>query len=225
MLLAGGAAAHASGQQGLPAAAKAAAPVERLGPDILRVGNVRIDTAKKEVSVAGVVNNVTTLEFLANTKGGFKAYESALELDTDAVNFNLALILIGLDPSRAVPPRFQLDPTPPQGDPVEIRVEWDESGRRRSVRAEQLVFNEVSKQTLSEGPWVYTGSTFSAQNNAYLADLEGSLIGFVHSNAPVIESPRPLAPGAYGSNRVNPNLNLKAGTRVVLIVGALPREK
>ncbi|OFW31525.1 MAG: hypothetical protein A3H97_03325 [Acidobacteria bacterium RIFCSPLOWO2_02_FULL_65_29] len=225
MLLVGSAAGSPIAQQGLPAGVKRGAPVERLGPDSLRVGNVKVDTAKKEVAVAGVVNNVTTLEFIANTKGGFKAYESALELDTDAVSFNLALILIGLDPSRAIPARFALDPTPPQGDPVEIWVEWDESGRRRRVRAEQLVFNQTSKQTLSEGPWVYTGSTFSVQNNAYLADLEGSLIGFIHSNAPVIESPRPLAVGTYGSNRVNPDLNLKAGTSVLLIVRALPRDR
>jgi hypothetical protein len=204
---------------------KSAAPVERLGPDLLRVGNIKVDTAKKEISVAGVVNEVTTLEFIANTKGGLKAYESALELDTNGINFNLALILIGLDSKRAVPPRFPLDPTPPRGDPVEIWVEWDESGNHRRVRAEQLVFNEETRQTLSESPWVYIGSKFSPENNAYLADLEGCLIGFVHSQSPVVESARELLPGAYGASRLNPNLNLKPGTSVSLTVRALQRDK
>ena len=38
--------------------AKPQAPVQRLGPNLLRIGNVQIDTAKREVSVAGVVNEV-----------------------------------------------------------------------------------------------------------------------------------------------------------------------
>jgi hypothetical protein len=224
VLLASAPSAPAHAQPGAPPL-PSAAPLERLGPELLRIGTITIDIARKEISVPGVVNEVTTLEFVATTKGGLKAYESALELDTNAINFNLALILIGLDHRRATPSRYALDPTPPRGDEVEIWVEWEEGANRRKVRAEQLVYNESTKQTLSEGPWVYTGSMFSAENNAYLADLEGSLIGFVHSPAPVIESPRPMLPGAYGATRFNPNLKLEPGTQVVLTVRTLARSK
>jgi hypothetical protein len=198
-----------------------ASPVERLGPNLLRVGNVRVDTAKREASVTGVVNAATTLEFIAGTKGGYKNYESALELDTNAINFNVALILIGLDPAHAVPPRFHIDPVAPKGDPVEMWVEWDESGQRRRIRAEELVYDPATKNTLSEGPWVYTGSVFVKDSNGFQADLDGALIGFVHSPAPLIDSPRTAA-GPYGANKFNPNLNLKPGTSVVLTVRALP---
>jgi hypothetical protein len=204
---------------------KTPAPVERLGPNVLRVGNVQIDTAKKEISVRGVVTEANILEFLAVTKGGFKAYESALELDTNAINFNLALILIGLDQSRSVVPKAHLDPAIPQGDPVDIWVEWNDASGHKKVRAEQLIYNTQSKTTLSEGPWVYTGSVFVAETNAYLADIEGSLIGFVHTPAPVIDSPRQLSPGSYGNDVLNPALNLKAGAAVQLTVRALPRSK
>ena len=142
----------------------APSPVERLGPNRVRVGNIRVDTAKKELSVDGVVNEVLMLEFLANTKDGFKAYESALELDTNAINFNVACLLIGLDNAGAVVSRYQFDPLPPQGYPLELFIEWDSGGTRRRIRAEQLVYNKVTKQTLTEGPWVYTGSVFSAEN-------------------------------------------------------------
>ena len=198
-------------------------PVERLGPNSVRVRTITVDTAKKEVTVAGVINEVTTLEFLANTKGGYKAYESAIELETHAIDLNVALLLIDLDPARAVPSKAHLDATPPKGDPVEIWVEWEDGAQKRRVRGEQLVYNDVTKQTLSEGPWVYTGSMFSKEGNAYLADLDGALIGFVHSPSPVIESPRPLAPGEYGATRLNPTLTLKPGTRVTVTIRALPR--
>jgi hypothetical protein len=201
--------------------APAPSPIERIGPDVVRVGAVRVDTARKELSVNGFVNDVTVLEFLANTKGGWKAYESALELETNAINFNVACLLIGLDPAGAVISRFQFDPALPQGHPVEIFVEWDEGGRRRRVRAEELIYNRTTKETLTEGPWVYTGSVFR-EGNFYMAETEGTLIGFMHTTAPIIESPRPLS-SRYGEAIVNPGLNLKPGTPVSLLVRALPR--
>src|SRR4051794_35997057 len=99
--------------------------VEKLGDNLYRLGSVRVDTARGEVSVAGTVNrDVTTLEFIANTRGGMKAYESALTLDTDAVTFNTALILIGLNRTRARnAPTAHFDPATPEGDQVEIYLE------------------------------------------------------------------------------------------------------
>jgi hypothetical protein len=202
---------------------KTPSTIERLGPTTLRVGTLQIDTAKKELSVKGVVTDANILEFVAVTKGGFKGYESALELDTNAINFNLALILMGLDQAHAVGPKQHFDPASPQGDPVEIWVEWDgESGHKR-VRAEELIYNTMSKRTLAPGPWVYTGSVFVEESKAYLADVEGSLIGFVHTPAPIIESPRPVSPSNYGSDVLNPALNLKPGTQIQLIVRAVSK--
>jgi hypothetical protein len=198
-------------------------PVERLGDNLLRIGEVRIDTKQREITVAGTVNDVQTLEFIAPARGGFKAYESALSLDTDAITFNLALLLIGLDRKNAVVPRMHFDPIPPAGDPVELWVEWESDGKRRRVRAEDLVYNEATKRTLAPDSWVYTGSTFVADSNAYMADLEGTLIGFVHTPAPVIEHSGART-GDYGANRFNPALQLPAGTKVTLTVRALPKK-
>ena len=203
------------------------APVQRLGPDLLRVGNIQVDTAKKEVSVRGVVNEVQVLEFLANTKGGLKAYESALELDTNAVNFNLALILIGLDPARAVPPRSKFDPVPPQGDPVAVWVEWNDGGRRRRISAAQILYHKDSGATVAEGPWIYTGSVFygdTGSSTSYAAELDGTLIGFMHTPSSIIDTASPIL-GDWGSTIINPSLNLKPGTEIVLIVQTLPRGK
>lgn len=195
--------------------------IERLANDQVRVDRITVDVKKREVSVAGVVNDVTVLEFVANTRGGAKAYESALELDTSAAAFNLALLLIGLDKSRAVVPRAHFDPRPPEGDPVEIWVEWQDQGRPRKVRAEELVYNSQRQETLRAGPWVYTGSAFT-RHGYYLAEVQGVLIGFVHTPAPIIENPLPDAVGNYGHFRLNPNLGLRPRTAVKLTVRALP---
>jgi hypothetical protein len=201
--------------------APAPSPVERLGADQVKIGDILVDTAKKEFSVRGVVNDVPFLEFLANTKGGWKSYESALELETNAVNFNVACLLIGLDPAGAVTARQQFDDRPPQGHPVELFVEWDEGGKRRRVRAEQLIYNRATKQTLPDGPWAYTGSTF-LDGNRYMAESEGVLVGFMHTPAPIIESPRAFI-GSWGDSVINPTLNLKPGSSVTLVLRALPK--
>src|SRR2546421_2072185 len=61
--------------------------VERLGPNRIRIGKIQVDTAAHEVSVSGHINDVPTLEWVANTENGFKAYESAISADTDAIAF------------------------------------------------------------------------------------------------------------------------------------------
>lgn len=198
------------------------APIEKLGPDTVRIGYVTVNTARRELSVPGTFIPSTALEFIAVVSGGPKAYESAIELETNGVNFNLGLILIGLDSARSVPPRSHLDPKPPSGDPVEVWIEWDAPSGRQRIRAEQLVYNTVSKETLPEGPWVYTGGTIT-KTGALLSDVEGPLIGFVHSPAALIDSPRELGKGAYGANRMNPSLNIKPPMPVTVIVRALPR--
>lgn len=210
---------------GAPASRQAPAPapaVERLGPNLYRIGRMQVDTAKREVTVPGRLNPVTTLEFVACTRGGMKAYESALTLETDGVTFNTALLLIGLDKAHARVPERHFDPVPPAGDPVEIWIEW--SGRDAMpggrVPAEQLLFNQRTKQTVAVTSWVYTGST-TMPTGAYLADRDGVLIGFVHSPAPVIESVGGPGVGNYGDIVLNPNLRLAPLAPVTLTIRAL----
>lgn len=195
--------------------------IERIGDSLLRVGSIRVDLKKRELTVAGTVNPATVLEFVANAKGGWKAYESALTLDTDAIAFNLACILIGLDRSRSVQPRQHFDPDPPKGDPVEIWVEWTDRGRARRVLAEDILYDKRRQGTLPRGPWVYTGSVF-LPDGRFLAALHGTLIGFVHTPAPVIENPLPDGVGGFGAFVINPALDLKPDTPVTLTVRALP---
>ncbi len=197
-----------------------AAPVERLGENELRVGAIHVDVKSRTISVAGTVNEARTLEFIANTKGGYKAYESALTLDTNAVTFNLALILIGLDKSRSIPSRRHFDPSPPIGDPVEVWVEWTDDSQPRKIRVEDLVFDARKKISLPRSHWVYTGSVF-LRDGWYLAEAQGVLIGFVHTPASIIDNPLSDGVAAYGSFQLNPSVGLKPGMPVTVTVRAV----
>lgn len=205
-----------------PQAARPADPpgVRKVGDTTYEIGSLRVDTAKREVNVPATLNGVRVLEFVANAKGGGKAYESALTLDVDPITFNTALLLIGLDPTRGRPPKEVFDPAPAAGDPIEIFVSWGS----RQVRVEELLYDERTKNTVPVGRWVYTGSTFVDTGDGrqkYAAELDGVLIGFMHSPSSIIERVDALV--GYGATVTNPTLGLEAGASVTLMIRALPR--
>jgi hypothetical protein len=218
--------ARAAGQTAQPRATSAAA-VRQLEKNLFAIGPIRVDTARREVSVPATVNDALTLEFVASTRNGLKGYESALSVDTDAITFNAALLLIGLDPKHGVPPKRHFDPATPEGDPVEISLTWKTGDQLHRVHVEEILFDRRTSKPLADGPWVYTGSVFvdggvNAPGPRYAADIDGVLIGFVHSPSPMIENPRKGAVDSYGAVVMNPNLGLATGAPVTLIIKALP---
>lgn len=211
-----------SDQPSEPPQPPADAPAERLDEHRVRVGAIVIDHRAGELRVGGKVNPAPVLEYLANARQGYKAYESALELDCTAIEFNTALILLGLDPDHGVPSKEKFEAEPPRGDPVEIWVEWERDGETVRRRAEELLFDAAKGRTLAEGPWVYTGSVL-LPDGGYLAELDGVLIGFMHTPESIVDSPRELQ-SAWGDVRLHPNLGLEAGTAVEVVVRRLAED-
>lgn len=209
---------------GPPMAPPAPPPtVQRLSDTTVRIGQLTVNTATREVTMPGRLNDVMVLEFIANTRGGAKAYESAITLEADAVTFNTAMLLIGLDPARSKPSQRQFDPEPPAGDPVDLFVSWND---RERVRIEELIFDRRSNRTLPPRTWVYTGSSFIIDSDGrrrFTAELDGVLIGFMHSPSSIIENPLNDALGIYGALVLNPNLGLPPNAPITLTVKALPR--
>ena len=203
------------------------AAITKLSATTFRIGDNTIDTAARTLTVPGTVNDVTTLEFVANTLNGAKAYESAFTLNTNAVTFNAALLLLGLDPARGKPSAQQFDPAPPEGDPVDVTVTWNAGGKSRTAAIEELLLDDQRKQTLPRGPWVYTGSRFfdTGEHRFYLAEQDGVLFGFMHGPQSIIDNPRADALGRFGFFVINPSLGLKPGTAITIPVKALAKSK
>lgn len=188
--------------------------VEKLGSGTLKIGFVMVDLAKREVAVLARINDVPAFEFLVNTRDGYKSYESLIEANTNAIDFNLGLILIGLDRDRATRrPRFHFDPIPPEGDTVEMWVSWGAGAGERRVKADELMWNDATRTVVPHSRWVYTGSAFLRGSTAFLADQDGVLVGFAHTPAPLIERVDAV-PQPYGVVRLNPSLGLKPGSFV-----------
>ncbi|MEZ5552750.1 MAG: YdjY domain-containing protein [Pseudomonadales bacterium] len=201
--------------------ARAQAPasdVEDLGEGRYRIGAIEIDQRAGRFSVPGAVLEIDTdampIEFLAVTRGGFKAYEATIELDTNAVAFNLACILIGLDAEHATPPAYHFDPAVLRGDAVDLRVRWLERGEQHEYPLGELLRNEGGPVTHD---WVYIGSRFT-EDGTYMAESFGTLIGVVHDPDSILQHRTGLGLGDYGAVTANPTLMPPAATRVEVLV-------
>jgi hypothetical protein len=192
-------------------------PIVTLGDNLFRMGSIRIDTGKHEVTVPGKVTDASSLEFIASTNSTFRTYESAIQLDTNGLTFNVAMILIGLDKDKGVPSRFHFDPNEPVGDPVDIWVEWKAGAENKRIRAEDLLWDQEKNEVFPRRPWVYIGSQI-LPDGRYRADLDGVIIGFVHDPASIIEWTGSNGLKRFGMIKIDPKLKLQPGTPVTITI-------
>ncbi|MBK1702985.1 hypothetical protein CKO40_00065 [Halochromatium glycolicum] len=191
-------------------------------PEAPSLGQIQLDREMGQFSVPGRFlergpdQGRDLLEYLAVKRNGYKAYEAVLELDTTATEFNLACILIGLDPDNATLPEYHFDPRPVQGDPVDIHVEWDADGTLHRARAAELIL--MNGKPVDDHGWVYTGSTFIEPGNIYLAEQSGTLIGFVHDADSIIEHRHGIALNAPQAPSVNRALMPPPQTPIRVII-------
>ena len=143
-----------------PESAAAIAPtsaIQKISDGIYQIGTVTVDVNKHEVVMNGEINIIsreTILEFFAVGKLG-KTHESLIMLDAEPMHIQLALLRLNLNPGMNL--TVEGDPHLPQGDPVELWVEWERGEQIIRHRAEELVWNATTKQPMQQTHWVFTG--------------------------------------------------------------------
>jgi hypothetical protein len=163
-------------------------PVKQVAPGIFEIGKVRLDKQSRSVSFPAVVNMTEAIiEYLVVTKEG-KFHESLLCTDAQPKHIHVAMLLLDAKGAgtNAVPEN-PLKPIP--GDAVIIEVTWKDKGREKRIRAEDLVFNTITKTNLTRGPWIYNGSTI--ENGRFMADLDGSIVSLITDPFALVNNPRP----------------------------------
>ncbi|MCK9607059.1 MAG: YdjY domain-containing protein [Methylomonas sp.] len=175
--------------------------IVKLDQGHFKIGNILVDTRSRRFEVQGKFLRVgPPIEFLAVAKNGRRGYESLLEFDVNVYEFNLACILIGLDAHKGAPPRAHFDPSVIEGDAVQITLAWEKNGTHEEHEASEFFL--IGDKSLVKGDWVYTGSTFVS--SGYLADIDGgTLVGFVHDPASIIEHGHGFGSSSYGGLKLN----------------------
>lgn len=197
--------------------------VQDLGNGRFRVGLIEVDRNQRRFTVPAVVHQSDgTQEFILATKGGYKGYETTLEAGATAYEFNVACLLIGLDPKNAGAPRYHFDPNKIKGDPVAVSISWPDGKKTRRLDANQIVIDSRSGKPLADTGWVYTGSTFTP-DGSFLAQMDGVLIGFVHDPAAIITTGIGADQATYGSIVPNAKALPPKESRVTVEVKAISK--
>lgn len=195
--------------------------IEELGDDRYRVGNIIVDKGKRSFTLGGKILHLDKpLEYVAVKTEGYKGYESLLELDTSATEFQLACILIGLDEDKSVKPRFQFDEREANGQAVDVKLSWMDGDETKSVDVATALM--AGDKVFDDQDWVYIGSQPSPQDGTLLAEMSGALIGFVHDPMSVIEHRRGAGIGAYGMITGNGDLLPAEGSEISVTISVVP---
>jgi len=196
--------------------------VQELGGDRFRIGAITVDRSTRLITLPGKMipyEEGKPIEFVATMRQGYKAYESVLALDANAFEFNLACILIGLDPDKASNVEYHFDPNPIAGDKVAIRVGWRVNEQWVEMDVAELV-KVGEEKPATPSVWVYTGSRF-IEGDRYMAQMDGVLIGLIHDPASIIEHREGIGIGNWGSIAIDPELAPAGGQEIVLQVQAI----
>ena len=190
--------------------------IVKLREGLYKVGSVILDRAQNEIRLEGEVNMQRgAIEYLACARGG-KLHESVLVIDVEPYELQVALLLLGLEPGGNI--EYQGDARTPQGDSLEIWVEWEEKGEMKRHRAEDCVFDLVEKRTMTPTPWIFTGSKI--EDGVFIANVERSLMATYHDPYALLNHPLPT--GADDTvYKVNEALVPKKGTPVTVLMRSL----
>ncbi len=188
---------------------------EKIGENLYKLGNVILDTGKKEISIPGEINiatDDTIIEFFACGTLG-KSHESILILDAEPIFLFIALGLLDLEPGRNL--NVVGDPHEPKGSFLDISVEWDQGENVVSHSARELVWNAITGQPMQKTHWVFTGGRLI--NNQLTSQLYHNIIAVYRDPDSLINNP---LPGGTDDRtyRVNTDKIPPKGTKINLII-------
>jgi hypothetical protein len=190
-------------------------PIEKIDDNVYKIGNLVVDGNTREVTMPGWINMSEGLvELLACAPGG-KVHESVVVVDVEPFHLQIALLLLGLEGGESI--SHQGDPATPEGDPVEIVIEWadPESGETKRVRGEDFIYNVKADRPMIHTHWVFTGSR--VVDGIFVAQMEKSLVTTYHDPYTIIDNPLPTGGDDtyYEANRF---LVPPVGTKVTFLV-------
>lgn len=195
--------------------------IQQIGPDEYKIGSLTLNKDKREIYISGSINMQSGLvEYLACYKEVGKLHESVLKLDAKPSDIQVALLLLGFKNKNNL--KFQGDSTIPEGDPLDIFVEWELTDKaKKRVRAEELVYDQQKKKAMEKTFWVFTGSQII--DGKFMADTDGSIIATFRDPLAIINNPLPSGADdtIYSSNEKLLPVN---DTEVLLIIKAAEKE-
>lgn len=167
--------------------------------NVIQIGLVKVDKKSWSLSFPARLNMSSgNIEYALTTERG-KTHESLLTTDASPMHIHAAALLLGI---------ANLDGE--ANKKILIDIKWQPNGPMQVIALEKMIamakgvpikggsndndFNDSFQitelgETLTSGPWVYSGSEF--RQGAFMAALDGSIIALINDPGALIQNPRP----------------------------------
>ena len=149
-----------------------------------RIGEVTIDTDRKELSFPSKVNMLEeVIEYAIVGKTG-KLHESLLATEVVPTRIHLAMLLLG---KKDLWPGSDVTGLP-GGQPIEVTIAWTEQDQERTARIEDWIVVGEEQLPASRGLWVYNGSRIA--QGRFTADVNQSILSLIVDRDALANNPR-----------------------------------
>ena len=153
--------------------------ITEIGPGVFKVGTVKLEKEKKEISFPVSVNmHEGPMEYLVVTGKG-KTHESLLVTSAEPFHLQVAMLLLNCKGSdgRLIP---ENDTKPVPGERVAIELHWKDGKDQMRAPIEKFV-QRVDKKPMGDEPFVFNGSRMF--EGSFLAQRDGSIVSLITDNA------------------------------------------
>lgn len=159
-------------QKGAPQPPSSA--LKKTSPGIFDLKGVELNNDKRTVTFPAVVNmNSNVVEYVIVCDDG-KTHESLLRTGVEPRDIHVAMLLIGAKGAPALSLEELQKAAMLKGDKVQVWVEWTDAGANHKVRAEDLVRNDQTGDSMEHSHWIYNGSW--TYEKTFIAEVERSIL-------------------------------------------------
>jgi len=197
--------------------------LKKVSEDVYMLNDMEINVTTGTINIPCKINmSEGLLEVILCTKQG-KLHESLLVTEVSPLEFQTALLLLGLDAVNEVPENTALADDETQflsvetaGDSVELYISMETNEKPNIIPLEKFVYDESNNKELQPSTWLFRGAA-THRSGFIMNDLEVTLIATYHD---------PIALMELNSNSkyndelfyVNPSLKLIKEQPVTLIL-------
>ncbi len=197
--------------------------LKKIGEDLYQLSEMTINTADGTVEIPGKINMSEGLIEVILCRSEGKVHESLLITNVSPLEFQTALLLLGLDPVNEVPDDPAQDDNNDQffnieteGDAVKIFLAFESAGVTEKKPLEDFIYDESIHQTIAPSTWLFRGAVTHISGHV-VVDPDVSMIATYHDPVAMMEL---NAQSKYNDELfyVNKDAKLTVGKNVTLII-------
>ncbi len=174
------------------------AKVERLDETHFQIGEIKFESATREIRFPAAVNMTEGLLEYAIVHASGKLHEALLVTRISATHLNLALTLLHYQASPELYPlpndkdgltnQFpEVDQATQAAARVQVKITWDEAGKTRTVPLNEWIQHATNGSAMPETLWVYGGSEVS--DGKLVAEATGDIMAIFTAKSALFNYP------------------------------------